>query len=158
MNVEVSDSLNDVTQEFGEFERRNRLYLDDTLNEFGYRELCRQAEQLETALERVNSDSKFDELVLRDMEYNLKASTEYADFLRRETDYTVDEMFDLLYGEGAFENLEEEALSYEDKANYQARELMDQLVFDDPWKYELDIKKMAFNISDQIESGLKMKV
>jgi len=155
MVVEISDNVGEVAREFEEFERRTRLYLNDTLNDFGYKALSEQAEQFKATLEGAEPESQFDEIVIKDMTHNLEASTEYADFLRRESGQSAEEMFDLLYGEDAFRNLQDEASSYEDEANYRARALADELVFDDPWKYELDIKKMVHGISDQIEEWAK---
>lgn len=157
MSEEISRGVQSAVDEFDELERRNNLYIQDTLNDFGYRKLFEQAESVENALESTETETEFEELVVRDMEYSLEATTEFADFLRRDSDFQTDEMFNLLYGDGAFANLRDEALSYDEEANYKARELADQLTFDNPWKYEFKIKEIAHDISDKIEEWSKKK-
>lgn len=155
MNTRISSEVEEVVSEFDEFERRTDLFIQDTLNDFGYKKLVDQAETVEEALEDADSVTDYDDLVLRDIDHNLEANVELADFLRRDADLDVDEVFDLLYGDGAFDRLREEATSYDDEANYRARELRDQLTLDNPWKFEEDIKKMAHDISERVEEWAK---
>lgn len=118
MNTEISRGIQNAVDEFDELERRNNLYIQDTLNDFGYRKLFEQAESVETALESTEPETEFEDLVVRDMEYSLEATTEFADFLRRDSELQTDEMFNLLYGDGAFANLRDEAQSYDEEANF----------------------------------------
>ena len=155
MSIEISGDLQSAAEEFDEIERRNNLYIRDTLNDFGYRKLFEQAESVENSLESAEPETEFDELILRDMKYSLEATTEFADFLRRDSDLQTEEMFDLLYGNEAFANLRKEALSYDDEANYKARELRDKLTFDNEWKYKFDIEEIAHDISSEIEEWAK---
>lgn len=155
MNTEISDNVAEAASEFGELERRNNLYIQDTLNDFGYKKLNEQAENVENSLENADPKTGFDELVLRDMRHNITTITEFADFLRRDSDLSVEEMFDLMHGEGAFDNLKDEANSYDDEANYRARELADGLTFDDVWTYDSEIKEISHDISGKIEEWAK---
>ncbi len=155
MNIEISDNVTDITSEFDDLERRNNLYIQDTLNDFGYQKLIEQAGIVENSLQNTDPDSEFDELVIRDMQHNLDTITEFADFLRRDSDLSVEEMFDLMHGEGSFDNLKDEANSYDDEANYRARELADSLTFDDAWKYKFDIEEISHDISREIEEWAK---
>lgn len=155
MNTEISEDVAEVVPEINDLGRRNNLYIQDTLNDFGYRKLIEQAENTEAALDNTTADTEFDDLILRDIYHNLEATTEFADFLRRDSDLRVEEMFDFLYGEDAFDNLKQEANSYDDEASYRARELADSLTFDDPWKYQFDIEEIAHDVSGRIEEWAK---
>lgn len=157
MDTELAPGLRDVVREFEEFEKRTDLFIQDTLNDFGYRKLQDKAGEVESSLESVKPDTEYGELVRDDILYNLRANTELADFLRRDSNLQVDEMFDLLYGDGAFEKLVEEANSYDEEAHYRARELYDQLTLDDPWKFEEEIEPKAHEITDRVERWAKQE-
>ena len=74
MNTEISDSLKGAAREFSDLERRNNLFIQDTLNDFGYQQLIVQAEEVDKALEDISPETEFEDLVLGYMQHNLDAN------------------------------------------------------------------------------------
>ena len=157
MNLQIQEALRKTISNHNEVEHRNNLFLQNTLNDYGYEKLEQAIESTKNSLEEVTLQNEFEELIERDLEHNLRATEEYANFIRRESDFSVDGMFELLYGEETFDRLKKEAIDYDEKAEYRTRELKSQLVTDNPWNFEEEIQELALDISRKVEKWAKEK-
>lgn len=155
MDTAVQEDLRNAAAKYGEVEHRTNMFLGDILNEYGYNKLKKSIEDTREVLEPVNSESNFEDLIKRDMEYNLKATDEYADFIRKDSSLGVEEMFDLVYGEGSFERLRRESKKFDERAQYETNELLDRIIGESSWTIENEIKEMIYDISGMVEEWSK---
>ena len=155
MDYRLQDDMKSALESVEKVGKRNALFHEKPFNAVAYQKLEEAVDEAEAEIDSLNASNDYEELAIEDMRYNVEVIGEFASFYRRESEKTVPEMVDLMYGEGAFDHIKSDARDFDEKAEYEAMRMSQEWVIDDPGKYRDELVPKLHSITRAVENYAK---
>lgn len=137
-----NQELNNLDKEIADFYKLNARYYFDLANLYGKKMYKSKLSELLNSIEKINAESEFDELLLKNMKSNLSLNDLVIDiFTEPNFSLPIEEFIDKIAGKGAWKYLEQEIKSP---------------LWELDWKFEELTQERSFSaVSPSIEEAQK---